>query len=243
MELGRRLDLHKSTVSRILSTLEQEGLVNQNPETGRFRLGVGLISLAGVALGRLNARGASQPYLNGLVATSQETVNVTVLDGNECVNIERVSSPKPIQYVGWIGRRTPLHCTASGKVLLAFMSTESRTGFLSGPLTRYTDKTIIDSRTLEASLETINVCRYAIVHEEFEQGFSAIAAPIFNHEREAVATISISGPTFRLSEGGIEAFIEPLLVVTAAISADMGFTGPYLTMTEPQHLELSGSSR
>ena len=81
--LARRLGLHKSTVSRILATIQQEGLVAQNPETGKYRPGLGLISLAGVALGRLDVRGVSQPYLSRLVEVSQETANVTVVDGRE----------------------------------------------------------------------------------------------------------------------------------------------------------------
>jgi len=240
IELSRRLDLHKSTVSRILSTLEHEGLVSQNPETAKYRLGVGLVSLAGVALGRLNARGVSQPYLSQLVASCQETVNVTILDGQECVNIERVASPNPIQYVGWIGRRTPLHCTASGKVLLAFMHPVERAALLSAPLRRYTEKTIFERRRLEDSLETICRQGYAVVHEEFEQGFSAIAAPIFNHEGQAVATIAVSGPTFRLAGGVIEGFVEPLLETTAKISADMGYSGPNSRPTPERRSDVTG---
>ena len=127
LELSRRLDLHKSTVSRMIATLQSEGLIDQNLETGKYRLGVGLVSLAGVALGRLNARAAAQPHLANLVTISQETVNVTVLDGKECVNIDRAASPQPIQYIGWIGRRSPLHCTASGKIILAHMTPQERT--------------------------------------------------------------------------------------------------------------------
>jgi DNA-binding IclR family transcriptional regulator len=223
LEISRRLELHKSTVSRALSTLQHEGLVGQNPVTGKYRLGLGLISLAGVALGRLDVRAAAQPYLGDLVETSQETVNVTVLDGDECVNIDRHASPKPIRYVGWIGRRTPLHCTASGKVLLAFMGPEERLNFLPSPLIRYTDRTITELRILEEHLARICQQGYAITHEEFEEGFSAIAAPIFNHRKQAVGTLSISGPTFRIGPGNIEAFIEPLLKTTHAISAEMGY--------------------
>ena len=99
-ELARRLELHKSTVSRMLTTLQHEGLVSQNPANGRYRLGLGLVSLAGVALGQLDVRGTAMPYMDGLVELSQETVNVTVQDGAECVNIARVPSPTPIRYVG-----------------------------------------------------------------------------------------------------------------------------------------------
>lgn len=224
-ELSRRLDLHKSTVSRILGTLEQEGLVSHNPETGKYRLGLALISLAGVALGRLDVRGVSQPHLNRLVEISQETVNVTVLDGQECVNVERAASPRPIRYVGWIGRRTPLHCTAAGKVLLAYLPPAERDARLPRPLMRYTDQTIVEEAALEASLREARRQGYAIVHEEFEEGFSALAAPVFDHAGRVAGAISISGPTYRLGADKIEAFIEPLLETTAAVSADMGFNG------------------
>lgn len=223
--LAQRLGLHKSTVSRILATLKQEGLVAQNPETGKYRLGLGLISLAGVALGRLDVRGVSQPYLNRLVEVSQETVNVTVIDGRECVNIERVASPRPIRYVGWIGRRTPLHCTAAGKVLIAEMPTEERCALLPSPLTAYTDKTIVDAALFDRSMNKIREQGYAVVHEEFEEGFSAVAAPVYDLSGLVAGAISISGPSYRLGPGQIEEFVGPLLETTAMISADMGYTG------------------
>ena len=225
MEISRRLGLHKSTVSRILSTLEHEGLVNQNPQTTKYRLGLGLISLAGVALGRLDVRGAAQPYLNHLVEVTQETINVTVLDGLECVNVERVASPKPIRYVGWIGRRTPLHCTAAGKVILAYTPPEQREALIQLPLPRYTDNTIIDKAVLEKALA--QVCRdgYATAQEEFEEGFSAIAAPILNHRCEVVGAIAVSGPTYRLSSEQFESFVESLLETTGKASAELGFLG------------------
>ncbi len=224
-ELSRRLDLHKSTVSRILGTLEQEGLVSHNPETGKYRLGLTLISLAGVALGRLDVRGVAQPHLNHLVEVSQETVNVTVLDGQECVNVERAASPRPIRYVGWIGRRTPLHCTAAGKVLLAHMSPDERAARLPRPLMRYTGETIVEEAALEASLQDVRRQGYAIVHEEFEEGFSAVAAPVFDHAGRVAGALSISGPTYRLGPDKIEAYVEPLLETAVAVSADMGYSG------------------
>ncbi|MFQ5421466.1 MAG: IclR family transcriptional regulator [Anaerolineae bacterium] len=227
MELSRRLDLHKSTVSRMLATLQYERLVDQNPETGKYRLGLGLVSLAGVSLGRLNARAAAQPYLTELAAVTQETVNVTVLDGRECVNIERAFSPQPIRYMGWIGRRTPLHCTASGKVLLAYLSEEERTAVLLYPLPIYTSNTMTTQEELAPSLA--QVCRdgFAIVHEEYEEGFSSIAAPIFNHQGRVTGTIAISGPTYRLSDDVMNGFINPLLTTTGKVSADLGYTTQY----------------
>jgi len=223
-ELAHRLDLHKSTVSRILATLQRGGLVGKNPESGKYRLGLGLISLAGVALGRLDVRGVAQPYLNKLTAFTQETVNITVVEGNECVNIERARSPQPIRYEGWIGRRTPLHCTAAGKVLFAHLPIEKRAVRLALPLAKYTSKTVTDGHKLEQNLALIRHQGYAIVHEEFEEGFSGIAAPIFNHEAQVVAAISVSGPTYRIGPGKVDNFITLLKEVSQTISTEMGYS-------------------
>ncbi|MCP5100617.1 MAG: IclR family transcriptional regulator [Chloroflexi bacterium] len=224
-ELSHRLELHKSTVSRMLATLQHERLVERNPKTGEYRLGLGLISLAGVALGRLNARAAAQPYLDSLVKITRETINVTVLDGQECINIERAFSPQPVRYMGWIGRRTPLHCTASGKVLLAGMSPEGQTSVSPPPLSHHTDKTITDIEELTQSLQLVRQQGYAIVHGEYEDEISSLAAPIYNHLGQVIATLAITGPTYRLQEEAIKAFVEPLLQITQQISADLGYSG------------------
>ncbi len=222
-ELSRQTGLHKSTVSRMLSTLREEGLVGQNPDSGRYRLGVGLISLAGVALGRLDVRGVAQPHLTALVELSGETVNVTILDGDECVNIERIASPKPIQYVGWIGRRTPLTCTAPGRCLLAFGDGEQLAHTLKTLPVKSPRGRAITLERLQSALAQVRAQGYAIVHEEFEEGYSAIAAPLFDHQRHVVAAVSISGPTFRIGPGNIEGFVGPLLETARTISDEMGF--------------------
>jgi IclR family transcriptional regulator, acetate operon repressor len=223
MEISRRLNLHKSTVSRMLSTLQYEGLVGQNPKTGKYHLGLGLIGLAGVALGRLDARAAVQPYLKDLAEQTGETVNLLVRDGHECVVIERSNSPQPIRYMGWIGRRSPMHCTASGKVLLAFMTFPERMAILPNPLPAYTGKTITSTAQLELSLDKVCQDGYAIVHEEYEEGFSTLAAPVFNHRGDVVGAITISGPTYRLEDGKLESFITRLLNTTNKVSTDLGF--------------------
>ncbi|RME85565.1 MAG: IclR family transcriptional regulator [Caldilineae bacterium] len=224
-ELSRRLNLHKSTVSRILATLQQEGLVGQNPVTGRYRLGLGLVSLAGVALGRLDVRGIAQPHLPHLVEITEETINVTVLDGSECVNVERAASPKPIHYVGWIGRRTPVHCTAGGRVFLAFMPEQKRRALLAAPLRRYTSCTITDPEQLLCTLQQVREQGYAVVHGEFEEGFSDVAAPVLNHRREVVAALVVSGPSFRLTPERIASFLPDLLETARVISTKLGWRG------------------
>jgi DNA-binding IclR family transcriptional regulator len=222
-ELSQRLKLHKSTVSRILSTLQKEGFISQNTSTGKYRLGVGLISLAGVALGRVDVRGAAFYHLDDLVAQTQESASVSVLDGSESVIVLNKPSPKPVRYVNWIGRRLPLHCSSSGKVLLAAMSAERRAAILPRPLRKYTDATIVSMPGLVEELERVADRGYAIACEEYEQGYSAVAAPIYNHEGRVVGALSVSGPSFRLPGETLVAFTDILRTTAARISAEMGY--------------------
>jgi DNA-binding IclR family transcriptional regulator len=220
--LSKQLGLHKSTVSRLLSTLQQEGFIEQNPETGKYRLGLGLITLAGIVLERIDLRQVAYPYLTTLAETAQETVTIVVLDGNECMNIGGAASSRPIQFIGRIGRRTPAHCTAAGKVLLAYLSPQERQAVLAKKLARFTKHTVIDPPSLDEALEQVRRQGYAIAHEEHEPDLSAIAAPVCDHTGQVCAAVVISGPTFRVGPGKIEAFVEPLLDTANKISAQLG---------------------
>lgn len=222
-ELSRRVQLPKSTVARILAALQREGFVGKSENTGRYRLGVGLISLAGVALGRLDVRGAAYNFLEELVQRTQESASVSVPDGAEAVIILHMPSPKPVRYVNWIGRRLPLHCTASGKVLLSGMNDERRARVSARPLRRYTGRTIVERAALEVELERVRAEGIALAHEEHEQGYSAIAAPIRNLDGDVVGAISISGPSFRLPVETLLGFSEALKDTAMKVSAEMGY--------------------
>jgi DNA-binding IclR family transcriptional regulator len=120
-ELSQELILHKSTVSRLLSTLEEGNLVEQNPETGKYRLGVALIGLGALVIAHTDVREIARSLLRQLAQETQETVNLAVLDGDEVINIEQMlPETRQVKNIGWVGRRTPLHCVATGKVLLAY---------------------------------------------------------------------------------------------------------------------------
>lgn len=224
--LSQQTGIHKSTVSRFLSALRKEGFVEQNPETGKWRLGLGLLDLAGALLERMDLRKVTLIPLRNLAAQTQETINITVLDGNECVNIENISSPKSIQHAGRLGRRTPLHCTSTGKAFLAFLTTEERDVLLSSTLPQCTENSIVDRRALEQALEHVREQGYAITHEEYEEGLSAVAAPIRDHTGQIVAAVSISGPSYRMEQNQIEKFIEPLKATAHDISTQLGYVQP-----------------
>ena len=221
-EISRCTSLHKSTVSRILSTLQKEGFISQNSNTGKYRLGVGLISLAGVALGRIDVRAAAYDHLDTLVEQTKEGVSVSVLDGVEAVIVLHKPSPNPVRYVNWIGRRLPLHCTSSGKVLLAGLAPEPRAAILDRSIQRYTANTVFSRADLLEELPVISSRGFAIALEEHERGTNSIAAPVCNHEGGVVGAISISGPAFRLPEDVLRGHMNPLLATAAHVSAELG---------------------
>lgn len=221
-ELSRMLDLHKSTVSRLLSTLEQGDLVEQNVETGKFRLGVGLICLAGLVVSHRDVKMAAAPYLRQLAEMSRETVNLTIMNGEEAVNIEQVASPHIVKDIGWVGRRTPLHCTSTGKVLLAHLPEEEIERHLAKELPSFTARTIVDPTLLREELGRIREQGYAIDQEQLEVGLNAIAAPILDHGGTVVAAVSVSGPSYRVSPPRFPALAEAVKQAARSTSRELG---------------------
>lgn len=225
MELSRRLDLHKSTISRILTTLQAEGLVSQNPETEKYRLGIGLVSLAGVALGRLSVRGVALPHLERLTEQTKETSSIITRDGRECVNIGFMSSPQPLRHVSWIGRRSPLHCTASGKLFLTHMDAAERDAYLDGPLESFTAQTLTDAQTLCHQISALETALYCTVADEFQDGLTEVASPVRDHSGRMIGAVVLQGPTFRVGARPMAEIVEPLLAAAHAISIELGYRG------------------
>src|SRR3954453_6344580 len=177
-ELGRKVHLHKSTVSRLLATLELEGLVERVPGTEKYRLGFEFVRMAGQVTHFNDVRAAARPVLDALVEASGETINLAVLDGDEVINVEQTSGPHMVGMANWVGRRTPLHCVANGKVLLAFRPDAEIERLVAQPLARFTDRTIVDPEQLRAELARVRASGYAVALGEIEQGLNAVAAPI-----------------------------------------------------------------
>ena len=197
-ELGRLLGVHKATASRLVATLAERGMVERDPISEKFRLGFGLIRLAGAAMASMDLVRIARPMLEDLADRTRETVNLGVLSTDAVVYIDQVTGTRSIVAVSWVGRRTPLHCTSNGKVLLAFMRPAERDRLLSGPLPRATPSTLTDPTKLRAQLEEIRTRGYAQTMEELEEGLNAVAAPIRRADGEVVASLSVSGPAFRM---------------------------------------------
>jgi IclR family transcriptional regulator, acetate operon repressor len=222
-ELGRRLGVHKATASRLVATLADHGLVERNPATDKYRLGFGLIHLAGSAVAGMDLIREARPILEDLAERTLETVNLAVLDGDTVLNVDQITSPRAVASQSWVGRRTPYHCTSSGKVLLAFVDDGERDRLLGLPLAGMTAHTISDPEVLRSELADVRARGYARTIEELEEGLNAVAAPVRRADGEVVAAISVAGPAFRMRPVELPRIARLAVDAAGAISRRLGF--------------------
>ncbi len=200
-EVAGEIGVHKSTAFRLLSALEDRGLVEQTRERGKYQLGLGILRLASTVPGRLDLVGQGRPVCEELAQELGETVNLAVLRSHHAVNLDQSRGRAAIAAHNWVGELTPLHATSSGKILLAFQSAGTRKTLLDAAgLKRYTARTITTRRALAANLAEAVEDGFATTVEEYEDGLNAIAAPVRDHTGTVVAAVSVSGPAYRLDE-------------------------------------------
>jgi len=222
-ELGRRLGVHKATASRLVATLAEHGLVERNPVTDKYRLGFGLIHLAGSAMAGMDLAREARPVLEELAERTEETVNLAVLDGDGVLNVDQITSPRAVASQSWIGRRTPWHCTSSGKVLVAFLPEDAIEPLLAGALERFARKTITDPERLRAVLAEARTTGFAQTVEEFEDGLNAVAAPIRRADGQVIAAVSVAGPAFRMRPADLPRIARMVADATGTISRRLGY--------------------
>lgn len=198
-ELARRLGLGKSTVHRLLSTLAAEGLIEQDPTTGGYRLGLVVFELGEAVRVHLDLHSAAGPVLASLREQTRESSQIGVLDGHEVVYVDRLESSQSLRLFTETGRRVPVHCTSSGKVLLAHLPpavlAETVESLVLTPLTPHT---ITERDALLAELAKVRRRGWAEAVNEREIGVASVAAPVRNDRGVVVAAISIGAPTVRL---------------------------------------------
>lgn len=221
-ELGNELGIHKSTVFRLLATMESRGLVDQNANRGRYQLGYGIVRLAAGATGKLDLSHASRRVCEELAEEVGESVNIDILDDRTVLSIDQITGTSAMTTLHWVGRRTPLHATSSGKVFLSYLSEEQRAEVLGPTLERFTNNTITDSGRLQQQLEVIRTSGFGFTLEEYEVGLAAIAAPIRDLDGQVVASISVSGPTFRLNNETIPVIAGHVMRAAGEISERLG---------------------
>src|SRR5256712_3417120 len=201
-EIARELHVHRSTALRLLGTLERHALVERDQRTARYRLGRRLPQLASVVRGEFDLRYVARPVCEQLAAAAGETATLDVLAGDVIVPIEQATASTSVVSVNWLGRRTPVHCTASGKVILAFGPAPVRERLLGTQREQVTPHTITARAELESQLDAARAAGGAHTYQEPEGRPGAIAAPVFGADGDVVAALDVSGPSHPLPAAG-----------------------------------------
>ena len=221
-ELARRLGLHKSTASRLLATLQRRGLVEQDAETGKYRLGLVVIRLAERAERTLDLRSLALPELERLARLTHETAGLGVLDNDQVLFVAQADGPNLIAVGDWTGRASTLHANASGKVLLASLAEREVLRIVRRGLTRYTERTITDLEPLLEDLARVRRRGYATAVSELENGLTAIAAAVHDARGRVIAAVEVWGPAFRLTPRRLPELATQARATAAAISVRLG---------------------
>ena len=198
-DLTTTLRLPKPTLYRMLGMLEDARLVAREPGARRYAPGPRLAALGRAALLNGGLRAERHAILARLVDAIGETCNFTMLDGDAVVYLDRVEAAWPLRMTLSSGSRVPLHCSASGKLLLAMLPKSSRTRLLAHlALTRHTDTTITDMRRLGDELARIRAQKYATDNEEFHAGLACVAVPVTDARKRVCAAIAVHAPVSRM---------------------------------------------
>ena len=221
-EIAAELGVPKSTAFRLVATLESHGMVEQNEDRGKYRLGVGVLRLAGATTARLDVVQEARPICRKLAADSGETVNIAVLSDRSALYLDQVAGQSALQSHNWVGQHIPLHATSNGKVLLSGLEGE-RLGDVLRRLPSYTDVTITKKSKLRQELERVRADGYAVAVDELEVGLSAVAAPIRNAHGDVNASMSVSGPTFRMPTDKLDRAVKLCVDAADEVSHRLGW--------------------
>ncbi|MFI1393729.1 IclR family transcriptional regulator [Streptomyces sp. NPDC020681] len=225
-EVAEAIDVHKSTAFRLLGALEAHGMVEQEGERGKYRLGFGIVRLAGAVTGRIEVTKHGRGICERLAEELGETLNIAVLEAHHVINLDQVRGPSAITAQNWVGRQTPLHCTSNGKILLAHLEPKRRDELIAAAgLARMTAHTLTSRKKLEADLADVRKRGYAMTVEEYEEGLNAMAAPVRSRDGETIAALTASGPAFRLTEERMHELAPVLVEGADELSRRLGFAG------------------
>lgn len=213
-QISEKIGLNKSTVHRLLATLETKRFVERDPITGAYRLGLSILQMAYLTLEHNYLRQKTNRYLRRLAEKYGETANLSILDGAHMVYLDVVESNQRVKLAAATGQRLPAFCTASGKAILAFLPEELVQKVLAQGMAKHTANTIVSRENYLQNLKLTRERGFSLSLQEFEEGINAIAVPILDHNNQPIAALALAGPSFRLTE---ERMIEigPELMSTA----------------------------
>lgn len=217
-ELADQLGVDKSTASRLVQTLMKDGFVQKSSDGRAYALGPALVNLSRSVITRMPLREAAKPFLKGMVEVSGECSHLAIYAQGKALYIDQMESPSTLRVNVEVGQLAPLHCTALGKVLLAFGNYPLPTEMES-----YTPKTITHVQDLQGELQAIREQGYAIDDEEFDRDVRCVAAPVFDFRDKLVGAIGISGPAARLSLQQIKKLAPQIMDIARQLSDKLKF--------------------
>lgn len=223
-EISEKVNLHKSTVHRLLGTLIYNGFVEQDKTTNKYKVSLKLYELGARRIENLDILKISKPYTQKLMEELNEVVHLVIRDRNEIVYIDKVEADNTIRMASTIGRRAELYCTSVGKAILAFLDDkEVEEIWNNSKIQRLTENTIVDFELLKKELKKVKEQGYAEDDEENELGVRCIGAPVFNHSGEVEGAISVSGPTIRVTKSKVHLFSKEVKKYADMISKELGY--------------------
>jgi DNA-binding IclR family transcriptional regulator len=215
-----RTTLPKSTVSRLMLSLERLTMLERAPDSRMYRIGPGLLGLVAHVPHVEGLTSRAQPILQALHDEVGETVALTLPEGDHAYVASQINSSHAIQTRDWTGQRIPMYAQSTGRVFLAARAPAALARYLAKPRTPYTSKTRVSAAQLRAALAEVRAQGYAWVYEEFEDGLVAVAAPVHDRDGQVIAAVSIFGPGFRFPGARQQrAITRSVLAAAAALSA------------------------
>lgn len=223
-ELANQMDINKSSVYRILSTLSQYGYIEKDEKNDKYKLGYTFLDIGSRLLESLDLRKEARPYLLELEQETNEVIHLVVYDQGEVVYIEKLEGNELMRMHSQVGKRAPMHCTSVGKAILAHLSVEQVDQILEEKgMPQHTSYTLVDKESLFKDLEKIRTCGYALDLEENEYGITCVAVPIFDYNGDICAAVSISGSTMRMTKERMDSLYPRMIQIGQQISSRMGF--------------------
>ncbi|RDU38735.1 IclR family transcriptional regulator [Neobacillus piezotolerans] len=222
-DLSESLGLGKSTVSRLLATLAHEGFVIKENKTGKYKLGLSVLTLGGIVTNHLEIHKEAAPLLYKLVNDTGETAHLSILDGLDTIYIHKEECSHPVRILTHLGRKNPSYCTSSGKVLLAFNENNLVEEVIKKGLHAYTSKSITDPDELRKELKTIRDRGYAISTEELTEGTRSVSAPIHDYTGKVVCAINVVGPIQRMQDYKVPEIAKKVMNAGKEASQRMGY--------------------
>ncbi len=223
-EIGAKTGLHRSTAHRILMALEYNDLIHQNPDTGKYHLGIKLFKLGHQAVSQLDLREICRPFLNRLMNDTKETVHLAVLDEDQVLYLDKVEGPHALRMPSRVGRHIPTYCTSLGKAMLSTLEDQEVKKILGRQVLKpCTVNTVKNVAQLLADLKTVRKRGYAVDNEEIELGLRCVGAPIKDYTGAMVGAISVAAPSARLSGQKIPSVGRLVMATAEEMSEKLGY--------------------